>query len=141
MNVAELQAALEAAKKREREEGDEAWKALAASCKGKLDWEVKWLDRYTVSIHTRYRQEVLDQIQELDSKYQTSYRRIPEDQRKWHGMTYIMVGDVLVQCGGRAVLDIPHRNTFIAWRELTDNQEALLRAGFVPDSLKSEYFK
>lgn len=142
MNVAELEAALKAAKEQERRAGDAAWKQLAERAKSQLDWQIKWFDKYTVAIHARYKPEFLAEMTALDSVYPYSYARINDDQRNWRGMTYMLINNVLVQSGGGwVVLEIPHKNTFRSWRELTEEQVAAIRDGMVPDELKSSNFK
>lgn len=140
MNVAELEAALKAAKEKEKAAGDAAWKDLAARAKGQLDWSVKWEDKYTVNISTRYKQEFLDEMVALDELHLSSYSRIHDDNRRWRGMTYMLIGNVLVQAGGGwLVLDIRRKSGFRDWRELTQEQADCLRAGLVPEELKADW--
>lgn len=139
MNIAELEVALKAAKEQEKQAGETAWKDLTVRAKGRLDWSVKWEDKYTVYISARYMQEFLDEMEAMDKMYPHSYSRIYDDNRKWRGMTYMLIGNVLVQSGGGwVVLDIG-RSSFRAWRELTQEQADCLRAGTVPHELKSEW--
>jgi hypothetical protein len=141
MNVAELEAALAAAKKQEKAEGEEAWEALRKRIYGQLEWQVKWLDKYSVSVHARYLPWVLADIEALAARYPNSYGRINDERLRWRGMIYLLIGNVLVQTGGGwVVLDIPRNNVFRDWRELTDEQAAALRADIVPDELKHKQF-
>lgn len=142
MNVAELEAALKAAKEQEKEAGETAWKDLTIRAKGQLDWSVKWQDKYTVYISARYKQEFLDEIEALDKVYPYSYARIYDENRKWRGMTYMLIGNVLVQSGGGwIVLDIRRNSSFRDWRELTQEQADCIRAGIVPEELKADWAK
>jgi hypothetical protein len=140
MNVAELEAALKAAKEQEKQVGEEAWKDLTTRAKGQLDWSVKWEDQYTVYISARYKQSFLDEMEALDKLYPHSYSRIYDDNRKWRGMAYMLIGNILVQSGGGwMILDIPRKTAFRDWRELTQEQADSIRAGTVPDDIKSEW--
>jgi len=140
MDIAELEAALKAAKEQEKRAGDSAWDDLKTRAKGQFDWSVKWLDEYTVHISCRYTQEILDEIEALDKIYPHSYCRVYEEHRRWRGMTYNLIGNVIVQSGGGwMVLDIG-RSSFRAWRELTQEQADCIRAGIVPNELKATGF-
>ncbi len=140
--ITELEAELAIAKKRAREEGDAAWKELTDRAKGQLDWSVRWEDKYTLYVSARYHQKFLDEMEAMDTLYMSSYSRIHDDHRRWRGMTYNLVGNVLIQSGGGwCVLHIPRNGTFRAWRELTDEQVDALRAGIVPDDLKTDWAK
>ena len=141
-DIAELEAALAVAKKRAREAGEAAWKELADRAKSQRDWSVKWEDKYTMYISARYTQEMLDEMKQLDLLYPNSYGRIYDDNRSWCGMTYNLIGNVLVQSsGGWGVIDIPRNNTFRTWRELTDEQVDMLTNGIVHDELKARGFR
>lgn len=138
MNVAELEAALKEAKEQEKQAGESAWKELTTRAQGQLDWSVKWEDQYTVYVSARYKQEFLDEMEALDKVYRSSYSRISDEYRKWRGMTYMLIGNVLVQSGGGwVVLDIRRNSGFRDWRELTQEQADCIRAGLVPEELKA----
>jgi hypothetical protein len=139
-SVKELQAALEAAKAAEKEQGNAAWKQLDGTLKHV--WSVKWLDKYSVDISCRYDDESLARIEQLDKLYPSSSYRIYEDARRNKGMTYMLVNNVLIQSGGGwVVLNIERNNIFRSWRELTPEQVQALRDGKVPDELKVKQFK
>jgi len=140
MNVTELEAALKAAREQEKQAGEALWKDLTARAKGQLDWSVRWEDKYTVYISARYKQNFLDEMTALDELYSSSYGRIYDDNRKWRGMAYMLIGNVLAQSGGGwMVLDIPRKNTFRDWRELTQEQADCIRGGIVPQELKADW--
>lgn len=137
MSVAELERQLKEAIEQARVEGNESWKQLAERVKPMTTWSVSWDDKYQVHIGLCYTPEALALIEELDKKYPTSMYRIHEDSRRWRGMTYMLISNVLVQAGGGWCVLKVDRNTFRSWRELTAEQESALRAGQVPDELKA----
>ena len=142
MNVAELEAALKEAKKQQEKAGDDAWKDLAARAKGGFDWRVEWLDDYTIYVSLRYKLTFLNEMEALDKLYPSSYYRIFDDNRKWRGMAYLLIGNVLVQSGGGwMVLDIPRTTPFRSWHLLTQEQVDCLYMGLVPDDLKNDCFR
>lgn len=142
MNVAQLEAALKSAKEQEKQAGNAAWKELSDRAKGQLDWEVNWLDKYSLSVHARYKAEFIAEMEQLDKLHMSSYSRIHEEHRGWRGMTYLLINKVLVQSGGGwQVLDIPRKNVYRDWRELTEEQELCLHAGIVPEELKASWAK
>lgn len=137
MSVAELERQLKAAKEQARVEGDEAWKQLAEQIKPMVTWSVNWEDKYRIRVGLCYTPEALALIEELDGKYPTSSYCIHDDSRRWRGMTYFLISNVLVQAGGGwCVLKVDRRH-FRSWTELTPEQEAAFRDGQVPDELKA----
>lgn len=137
-DIAELKKQLADAEASERAKGDAEWKALKQRIKAQVEWSVRWEDKYTAHVALCYTPEALAEIEAMEVRYPKSYERVYEDYTRWRGMTYILIGNVLVQSGGGwCVLAIERKNTFRAWRELTDEQAASLRAGIVPDSIKA----
>ena len=135
MNVKELEAQLAAAKKAQHIAGQEARKTMFEKIKGQFHWTVGWVDKYTMTVSKRYTDEAVALVEKMGVDY-PDHCYLTQDQRGWMGMTYMLIGNVLVQSsGGWIVLKI-ERTLFRTWAEITDEQVACFHAGIVPEELK-----
>lgn len=135
MTIEELEAQLAAAKKAKRLAGQAAQQAMQDRIRGMIEWSVRWIDKYTMHVAKRYTAEALAVVEHMKAEY-PEHCYLSQEQQSWMGMTYTLIGNVLVQSsGGWVVLNIK-RSGFLAWMELTDEQVACFHAGIVPEELK-----
>jgi hypothetical protein len=133
--IAELTAQRDELIKERRNEGVHAW----AEWKPALIWSVVPIDKYHISVKIRLTDKSREEYECLFRNYPDAYNRreFPES-KDGIGMDFIFFENFICSAptGGYVVLNVDRYGV-----DLTQEQADALRAGFVPDDLKNEYYK
>lgn len=136
--IKELEEALKAARLSEQAEGDTAIKAWKPVYK----WLVVWNSEYRFHIRVEITLDSAEQLEALKKQYPKSAHRAPYLNQG--GMEHVLVGNALIRAGGGlVVIKRPGVAPGFSFDELaepimlSDGQVAELKAGRVPDELKT----
>jgi len=135
--MAKLKARREEIMKEVQLQADIEWKTLLVEFEWQVDWESPRVMRVNCRPSPAMRQARQDWKAKFPGMKPSGVFSMREDDSKWHGMSYYLIGNTIIPTGGGSVI-LALRDTWANKepQDLTQEQADAFRAGRVPEELK-----